>query len=153
MSSPTPLTNNSSDIIITFTTCNRCGSTNDYCYCANDNVDSPRPRKSLLRRRSPCPHSRRSRHRSPSYVPHARTWSRLARQHPFYSHRAGQHTTNIREVHVDEGGERVEEGSSIDSPPSYGQPATIFPDCTCGAEGGEYCHCAERCTRGADETV
>jgi hypothetical protein len=41
MSSPTPLNSNSSDIIITFTTCNRCGSTSDYCYCANDNVDSP----------------------------------------------------------------------------------------------------------------
>jgi hypothetical protein len=59
--------------------------------------------------------------------------------------------TEIREVRVDEGGERVEEGPSIDSPPSYGQPATIFPDCTCGAEGGEYCHCAERCARGAGE--
>jgi hypothetical protein len=44
MSSPTQLTSNSSDIIITFTTCNRCGSTKDYCHCANDNVDSPRQR-------------------------------------------------------------------------------------------------------------
>jgi hypothetical protein len=44
MSSPTQLNPNSLDIIVTFTTCNRCGSTNDYCHCANDNVDSPRPR-------------------------------------------------------------------------------------------------------------
>jgi hypothetical protein len=36
MSSPTPLNSNSSDIIITFITCNRCGSTSDYCHCTND---------------------------------------------------------------------------------------------------------------------
>jgi hypothetical protein len=59
--------------------------------------------------------------------------------------------TEIREVRVDEGDERVEDGPDTDSPPSYGQPTTIFPDCTCGAEGGEYCHCAERCTQGAGE--
>jgi hypothetical protein len=47
MSSPTPLNSNSSDIIITFITCNRCGSTSDYCHCANDNVDSPRSRSPL----------------------------------------------------------------------------------------------------------
>jgi hypothetical protein len=41
MSSPAQLTPASSDIIITFTTCNCCGSTEDYCHCNNDNVDLP----------------------------------------------------------------------------------------------------------------
>jgi hypothetical protein len=41
MSSPTPLNSHSSEIIITFITCNRCGSTSNYCHCTNDNVDSP----------------------------------------------------------------------------------------------------------------
>jgi hypothetical protein len=41
MSSPTQLNSNSLDIVVTFTTCNRCGSTSDYCHCANDNIDSP----------------------------------------------------------------------------------------------------------------
>jgi hypothetical protein len=44
MSSPAQLNPNSLDIVVTFTTCDRCGSTNDYCHCANDNVDSPRLR-------------------------------------------------------------------------------------------------------------
>jgi hypothetical protein len=52
-------------------------------------------------------------------------------------------TTEIHEVSVDEGDEQVEEGTNTDSPPSYGQAEMIFPDCTCGTEGGEYCHCAE----------
>jgi hypothetical protein len=60
-------------------------------------------------------------------------------------------TTEIREVGMDDGDERVEERSNISSLPSYGRAETIFPDCTCGAEGGEYCHCAERCARGAGE--
>jgi hypothetical protein len=60
-------------------------------------------------------------------------------------------TTEICEVSMDEGDEQMEERSNIGSPSSYGQAETIFPDCTCGAEGGEYCHCAERCARGAGE--
>jgi hypothetical protein len=46
-------------------------------------------------------------------------------------------TTEIRKVSMDEGDEQVEERSNIGSPPSYGQAETIFPDCTCGAEGGD----------------
>jgi hypothetical protein len=34
MSSPTQQNSNSLDIVVTFTTCNCCGSTSDYCYCA-----------------------------------------------------------------------------------------------------------------------
>jgi hypothetical protein len=60
-------------------------------------------------------------------------------------------TTDIREVSVDERDKRMEERSNAGSPPSYGRPTTIFPDCTCGVEGGEYCHCAERCAHGAGE--
>jgi hypothetical protein len=53
---------------------------------------------------------------------------------------------------VDKRDKRMEERPDTDSPPSYGRAAMIYPDCSCGADGGEYCHCAERCTRGAGKT-
>jgi hypothetical protein len=142
MSSPSQLNPNSSDIVITFTTCNRCGSTVDYCHCANDNVDSPQ-------RQSPFSEDAVLIPTLDSHVGEGRAL--------FPTPEPGQllpdstHTTRvelgdateIREVSMDEGDERVEARSNTGSPPSYGQAETIFPNCTCGADGGEYCHCAE----------
>jgi hypothetical protein len=151
MSSPTQLTSNSSDIVITFTTCNRCGSTSDYCHCANDNVDSPRSRSPLSDDAVLVP-------TLGSPVEEGRTMfptPEPGRLSPNSTHTTRVElgdATEIHEVSVDEGNERVEEGPNTDSPSSYGQAATIFPDCTCGAEGGEYCHCAERCAHGAGES-
>jgi hypothetical protein len=150
MSSPTQLTSNSSNIVITFTTCNRCGSTSDYCHCANDNVDSPRSRSPLSDDAVLVP-------TLGSPVEEGRTMFPMpkpGRLSPDSAHTTRVElgdTTEIREVSVDEGNEQVEEGPNTDSPLLYGRAAMIFPDCTCGAEGGEYCHCAERCTCGAGE--
>jgi hypothetical protein len=150
MSSPAPLTSTSSDIIITFITCTRCGLTRDRCYCANDNVDSPRSQSpfsdnAVLAANLNDP-VEEGRAMFPTPEP-----GRISPDSTHTTHIELGNTTEVRQVSVDDGDERVEEGTNLDSPPSYGQPATIFPDCTCGAEGGEYCHCAERCTREAGE--
>jgi hypothetical protein len=150
MSSPTQLNSNSSDIVITFTTCNHCGSTADYCHCANDNVDSPR-------RQSPFSDDAILVPTLDSHVGEGRTLfptpepGRLSPDSTHTTRIELGDATEIRKVSMDEGDERVEAGSNTGSPPSYGRAETIFPDCTCGAEGGEYCHCAERCARGAEE--
>jgi hypothetical protein len=148
MSSPTQLNTNLSDITITFTMCNHCGSTADYCHCHNDNVDSPRhspfSEDAVL-----VPTLDDIGEAQISFPTPER--SRLL---PDSAHttcvKLGD-TTEVCEVSMDAGDERMEEGAALGSPPSYGQAATIYPDCHCGAEGGEYCHCAERCTRGAGE--
>jgi hypothetical protein len=150
MSSPTQLNSNPLDIVITFTTCNRCGSTADYCHCANDNVDSPRPRSPFSDDAVLVPTLGSPVEEGRAMFPTPEP-GRLSPDSTHTTRIELGDTTEIREVSVDEGDERVEERSNTDSPPSYGRPATIFPDCTCGAEGGEYCHCAERCARGAGE--
>jgi hypothetical protein len=152
MSSPTQLNPNSSDIVITFTTCNRCGSTTDYCHCANDNIDSPR-------RQSPFSDDAVLVPTLDSHVGEGRTLfptpepGRLSPDSTHTTRIELGDATEIREVSMDEGDERVEERSNTGSPPSYGQAETIFPDCNCGADGGEYCHCAERCTCGQESRV
>jgi hypothetical protein len=150
MSSPAQLNTQSSEIILTFITCNRCGSTSDYCHCANDNVDSPRTRSPFSDDAVLVPTldnpTDEGRTQFPTPEP-----GRISPDSTHTTRIELGDTTEIREVRMDEGDERVEEGADTDSPPSYGRPATIFPDCTCGAEGGEYCHCAERCARGAGE--
>jgi hypothetical protein len=142
MSSPTQLNPNSLDIVVTFTTCNRCGSTSDYCHCANDNVDSPRPRSPFSDDAVLVPTLgspvEEGRNMFPTPEP-----GRLSPDSTHTTRIELGDTTEICKVSMDEGDERVEERTDIDSPPSYGQAATIFPDCTCGTEGGEYCHCAE----------
>jgi hypothetical protein len=150
MSSPTPLTSTSSDIIITFVTCNRCGSTSDRCYCANDNVDSPRTQSPFSDNAVLIPNLNDPVEEGRTLFPTPEP-GRLSPDSTHTTRVELGDRTEVREVSVDEGDERMEEGSNTDSPPSYGQPATIFPDCTCGAEGGEYCHCAERCACGAGE--
>jgi hypothetical protein len=150
MSSPTQLNPNSSDIVITFTTCNRCGSTTDYCHCANDNIDSPR-------RQSPFADDAVLDPTLDSHVGEGRTLfptpepGRLSPDSTHTTRIELGDTTEIHEVSMDEGDERVEERSNTGSPPSYGQAETIFPDCNCGADGGEYCHCTKRCTCEAGE--
>jgi hypothetical protein len=150
MSSPTQLNPNSLDIIVTFTTCNRCGSTNNYCHCGNDNVDSPRSRSPFSDDAVLVPtlHNPVEEGRTMFPTPEP---GQLSPDSTHTTRIELGDTTEIREVGMDDGDERVEERSNISSPPSYGRAETIFPDCTCGAEGGEYCHCAERCARGAGE--
>jgi hypothetical protein len=140
MSSPAQSLPASSNIVITFTMCNRCGSTKDYCHCDNDNVDLPRHSPFFedavlvptlddigeARAMFPTPEPRR-------LSPDSTHTTRIE---------LGD-GTNICEVSVDKGGERMEVKPNTDSPPSYGQAATIYPDCSCSANGGEYCHCAE----------
>jgi hypothetical protein len=148
MSSPAQLTPTSSNIVITFTTCNRCGSTENYCHCNNDNVDSPR--------RSPFSEDAvlvptlddigKARILFPTPEP-----GRLSPDSTHTTQIELGDATEIHEVSVDKGDGRVEEGANIDSLPLYGRAVMVYPDCNCGADGGEYCHCAERCTRGAGE--
>jgi hypothetical protein len=148
MSSPAQLTSNPSDIVITFTTCNRCGSTADYCHCDNDNVDSPRwsPFSEDAVLVPTLDDIGEARALFPTPEP-----GRLSPDSAHTTRIELGDTTEVCEVGVDERDEQMEEGTTPDSPPSYGQAETIYPDCHCSTDGGEYCHCAERCTRGAGE--
>jgi hypothetical protein len=117
MSSPAQLTPTSSNIVITFTTCNRCRSTEDYCHCNNDNIDSPR--------RSPFSEDAvlvpildnigEARTLFPTPEP-----GRLSPDSTHTTRIELGNATEIREVSVDEGDGQVEERANIDSPPSYG---------------------------------
>jgi hypothetical protein len=143
------LTPNSLDIVITFTTCNCCGSTEDYCHCTNDKIDSPQQQSPLSEDATLVPtldNLREGRTLFPTPEPR---W--LSPDSTHTTRIELGNTTEICKVGMDKGDERVEEGPATDSPLSYGWAATIFPDCSCGADGGEYCHCAERCARSAGE--